>query len=433
MARNGSGVMQRLYSWVTDAANGLKISSSRMDADSNDIANEITNSIAADGQTVPTANLPMGAFKHTNVGAATARTDYARTSQVQDSTFTSLGTVAGTNTITAAATPTLTAYLAGQRFAIIPANTVTAAATLNVDSVGALTIKKSIGGSLVANVVNDIVAGVPAYFILPDASTAVLINPQVYSHGADVASASTINLTTATGDIVDVTGTTTITAITLTEGVQRVIRFTGALTFTNGASLVIPGGTRTTSAGDFAIVRGYASGVVRVLSFLPADGSPVNRATGRSVTTSGTTVDLTGIASIAKRIIIGFEGVSTNGTSDLIIQLGSGVGPTYASASYIGACGRITSSPTSTAFTSGFIFNNAVAAAGTTSGTMTLVLSNPSGGNQTWAVSSACSDGTSPFAGGGSLNLGAAITAIRLTTAGGVNTFDAGAVSITVE
>lgn len=93
----------------------------------------------------------------------------------------------------------------------------------------------------------------------------------VSTHGADVASASTINLETATGDIVDVTGTTAITAITLNNGHVRTVRFTGALTLTNGASLVLPSGANiTTAAGDFAIFRGYASSVVRCVGYLPA-------------------------------------------------------------------------------------------------------------------------------------------------------------------
>ena len=88
------------------------------------------------------------------------------------------------------------------------------------------------------------------------------------AQGSDIASASTINLDTATGNLVDVTGTTTITAITLSKGRQRVVRFTGILTLTNGASLVLPGGGNiTTAAGDFAIFRGYASGVVRCVGY----------------------------------------------------------------------------------------------------------------------------------------------------------------------
>jgi hypothetical protein len=87
-------------------------------------------------------------------------------------------------------------------------------------------------------------------------------------HGADIASASTINLETSTGDLVDVTGTTTITAITLNDGHERTVRFTGALTLTNGASLVLPGAANiTTAAGDFAIFRGYAAGVVRCVGY----------------------------------------------------------------------------------------------------------------------------------------------------------------------
>lgn len=95
-------------------------------------------------------------------------------------------------------------------------------------------------------------------------------------HGADVASASTINLETATGDLVDVTGTVTITAITLSEGHERTVRFTGILTLTNGASLVLGGGANiTTAAGDYAVFRGYAAGVVRCVGYSKASGKPV--------------------------------------------------------------------------------------------------------------------------------------------------------------
>lgn len=94
--------------------------------------------------------------------------------------------------------------------------------------------------------------------------------------GTDIASASTINLDNATGDLVDVTGTTAITAITLAEGRGQWIRFTGILTFTHGASLVLPGGANiTTAAGDFAYVRGYASSVVRCLVYQKASGQAV--------------------------------------------------------------------------------------------------------------------------------------------------------------
>ena len=91
--------------------------------------------------------------------------------------------------------------------------------------------------------------------------------------GSDVASASTIDLDAATGNLVDVTGTTAITAITLSAGREAVVRFTGVLTLTNGASLVLPSGANiTTAAGDFAIFRGYAAGVVRCVLYTKATG-----------------------------------------------------------------------------------------------------------------------------------------------------------------
>lgn len=95
-------------------------------------------------------------------------------------------------------------------------------------------------------------------------------------HAADVVAAATLNLDTVIGDVVDVTGNTGITAITLTDGDERTVRFTGTPTLTNGASLVLPGGSNiTAAAGDFAIFRGYAAGVVRCVSFVRISGKPI--------------------------------------------------------------------------------------------------------------------------------------------------------------
>ena len=88
------------------------------------------------------------------------------------------------------------------------------------------------------------------------------------AQGSDIASSGTIDLDAATGNLVDVTGTTPISVITLSQGREATVRFTGALTLTNSASLVLPGGLNIiTAAGDFAIFRGYAAGVVRCVNF----------------------------------------------------------------------------------------------------------------------------------------------------------------------
>lgn len=51
-----------------------------------DIANALTSSIASDGQTVPTANLPMGANKLTNLAKGTAAGDSVNYTQITDGT-----------------------------------------------------------------------------------------------------------------------------------------------------------------------------------------------------------------------------------------------------------------------------------------------------------------------------------------------------------
>ena len=139
MSRNGSGTYSRVAG--TPYVYNTIIDEVVVNAEFNDIAAALTASLAKDGQTTPTANLPMGGFRHTNVDAAAARTDYARASQVQDGTLTYLTSVAGTgNAITASAPIGLVAYAAGQMFHFIAANDNTAATTLNINGIGAKNI-----------------------------------------------------------------------------------------------------------------------------------------------------------------------------------------------------------------------------------------------------------------------------------------------------
>jgi hypothetical protein len=110
-------------------------------------------------------------------------------------------------------------------------------------------------------------------------------------HGANVASATTVNLDTATGSYVHITGTTTITGITLTDGRVRYIVFDGVLTFTHGQSLILPAGGSniTTAAGDRAVLRGEAAGVVRCVSYQRADGTALVAPTNISGNAAGLT------------------------------------------------------------------------------------------------------------------------------------------------
>lgn len=141
MARNGSGSFSREVSAYTP---NTDILSGDMNTEMDDIATEITNSIAADGQTTPRANLPMGSYRHTGVGNASARNHYAAAGQVQDGAFMWGGTAGGTaDARTITPTPAITAYAAGQLFRFINgAAANTGAATLAVSGLAATAVRK---------------------------------------------------------------------------------------------------------------------------------------------------------------------------------------------------------------------------------------------------------------------------------------------------
>jgi hypothetical protein len=108
--------------------------------------------------------------------------------------------------------------------------------------------------------------------------------------GSDIASASSVDLSVATGDFVDVTGTTTITAFAaMAAGVVREIRFTGILTLTyNATSLILPGAANIATAnGDIARFRSLGSGNWVCASYTRTSGTPT---VGGGLTTLTATV-----------------------------------------------------------------------------------------------------------------------------------------------
>ena len=122
----------------------------------NDIATALSTCVLKDGTQTLTANIPMGGFKLTGLAAGSAANDSVRMAQLQGGSVSYLTGTAGTNTVTALGTPTVTALTTGQRFTFIPANTNTAATTLQVDSTSALSVfwnnAALVGGELRQNV-----------------------------------------------------------------------------------------------------------------------------------------------------------------------------------------------------------------------------------------------------------------------------------------
>ena len=141
MSYNGSGTFV-INSAGQPVVTGTVISSTAFNALTADLATGLSTALTKDGQTTPTANLPMGTFKFTGLSAGSAATDSANIAQVQNS-FGSFLTVSGTDTITATVSPSLTAYASGQMFAFVAANTNTGAVTINISSLGAKAITKN--------------------------------------------------------------------------------------------------------------------------------------------------------------------------------------------------------------------------------------------------------------------------------------------------
>jgi hypothetical protein len=141
MSYNGSGTFV-INSTGQPVVTGTVISSTAFNALTADLATGLSTALTKDGQTTPTANLPMGTFKFTGLSAGSAATDSANIAQVQNS-FGSFLTVTGTDTIAATVSPALTAYASGQMFAFVAANTNTGAVTINISSLGAKAITKN--------------------------------------------------------------------------------------------------------------------------------------------------------------------------------------------------------------------------------------------------------------------------------------------------
>ena len=204
--------------------------------------------------------------------------------------------------------------------------------------------------------------------------------------------ASTISAGTTAGTAVAITGDTSGNLALLTQ---------------NGANTItVPNGTGTMA------VQGVSSNIV--------SGTAV-------ASTSGTSIDFTSIPSWVKRITVMFNQVSTNGTSNPLIQLGSGSAQTsgyLASATLIGSA--------NTAYTNGFGLPSA-AAVNIIYGHMvfTLLGSNLWTGSICMALNQ--SGTTYGLEGAGNVTLSGTLDRVRITTVNGTDTFDAGSINILYE
>jgi len=177
------------------------------------------------------------------------------------------------------------------------------------------------------------------------------------------------------------------------------------------------------------VIDGSASVTINSGAVLGITSAPVQ------TSTSGTSIDFTGIPSWVKRITVMFSAVSLSSNSTFRIQLGTGATPTYTTSGYVtfgvtfatGGLGGATD-------TGGFPIGQNQTAGGVTTYGGSCAITNVTG--NTWSYMAVCGGSSTTNGGqlgGGSVPLAAVLTAVRVTTISGTDTFDAGSINILYE
>lgn len=250
---------------------------------------------------------------------------------------------------------------------------------------------------------------------------------------------SLVNTATVTGIVnadIDAAAAIAASKLALTGAITDTQLATGAVTGAAGggkiAASAITGQTTIADAladaDEFFVHDASASALRKVAWSAMKSTASITLDTVKN-STSGSTVDFTGIPSTAKRVTVMFDGVSLSGTDAILVQIGDSGG--VETTGYVGGGARIgTSASFPATSTSGFTFNGPATAAYLASGM--LVISNMTG--NTWVASGSLGlDNAANFLlSAGSKTLSGVLDRVRVT-ASGSNTFDAGKINISYE
>jgi len=159
----------------------------------------------------------------------------------------------------------------------------------------------------------------------------------------------------------------------------------------------------------------------------PIQGGTITSGTAVA-STSGTSIDFTGIPSWVKRITVMLNGVSTNGSSIVQLQLGTSSGIT--TSGYNSTSGSFTSAtPSVITLSTGFSPISGGASSDVRYGVFVFI--NVS--SNIWVGTGQVAVGSYFGFGSGQINLSGTLDRIRITTVNGTDTFDAGSINILYE
>jgi hypothetical protein len=196
------------------------------------------------------------------------------------------------------------------------------------------------------------------------------------------------------------------------------------------ASLVLSGDT----SGSITVsAPAVAGSTTQTLVNVTGTLAPIVSGTAVA-STSGTSIDFTGIPSWVKRITVMFTGISVSGTSLIQTQLGTsgGVQTSGYSGMYIG--GAQSGAQQAVSVTTGIPTGMYQTAAGLHYGQIIICLLESATG--TWAYSGMSTSPAAPavaYSLGGAKTLSGTLTQVRITTVNGTDTFDAGTINIIYE
>ena len=214
----------------------------------------------------------------------------------------------------------------------------------------------------------------------------------------------------------------------LPQGYLKVNGTTAATVTENGLSM--PQATIGSLNGILKATSGVVSQAVAGTDYITSSsGGAITLATAQNA--SGTSVDFTGIPSWVKRITVMLNGVSTNGTSAILMQLGDAGGVETTAYNSDGGLIGASNFASATGYSTGFGLYTPNTNANTYFGSFTFSYLS----SNLWIMAGTYSLGGTSNVGiaSGKKTLSDTLTQLRITTVNGTDTFDAGTINISYE